>query len=129
LPHPSVGVRDASDACRRPIVFDADEHLPPAAVRKGDERFLNALERVVVCALELGAAVLAEAKAVTEGYEVHEASYTPSPSRREADERDLDSEDLAALRAPICEGRAEIARGEGIPLDEVLAELDMPDAE
>jgi predicted transcriptional regulator len=44
-------------------------------------------------------------------------------------ERDLDPEDLAALRAAIREGRAEVARGEGIPLDEVLAEFDVPDAE
>jgi len=44
------------------------------------------------------------------------------------DERDLDPEDLAALRAAIREGRAEIACGEGIPLDEVLAEFDTPDA-
>ena len=54
----------------------------------------------------------------------------PGPAAAEQlDEPDLDPEDLAALRAAIREGRAEIARGEGIPLDEVLAEFDVPDAE
>ena len=41
---------------------------------------------------------LAEAKAIAEGYGVHEASYTPSPSRRKAAARSIPRRSSSADR-------------------------------